>query len=385
MATDLRPTLADAELPADVLAEMERLNEEAAPLNIWLRTQANAPMHPPWHRPDLPPSSRSGRAQPALWKWAEFEPYLQRIAAIAPLEFTERQQFLLLNPGFGGALKVTNSIRVAVSIYKPGDDAETHRHTPNASRTILSDGGGYTTVEGERCAANRGDLILTPNGTWHGHGNDSDAPVIWIDVLDWPLLEYLDAIWIDHDFDGAGGNAAPLNDGLSGAMFGAGGITPRLPDVPRGAGIGSSPMFHYSGTDIRNTLNGMRDIEGTPWDAITIDFTNPQTGGAVFTTLGYTATLLQPGQATAENRSTAGTFFTVIAGAGYTDVAGQRLEWGPNDLFVVPNHTWHHHVNTGSADDVILYAISDRPLLEKIGHYRRQWRDESGAVTELEI
>jgi gentisate 1,2-dioxygenase len=48
-------------------------------------------MHPPWHRPDLPPSPRPGRAQPVLWKWAEFEPYLHRIAAIAPLEFTERQ------------------------------------------------------------------------------------------------------------------------------------------------------------------------------------------------------------------------------------------------------------------------------------------------------
>jgi gentisate 1,2-dioxygenase len=387
MATNLRPTLADPELPPDVLAEMEKLNEDAAPLNIWLRTHANAAMHPPWHRPDLPPSPRPGRAQPVLWKWAEFEPYLHRIAAIAPLEFTERQQFLLMNPGFGGALTVTNSIRVAVSIYKPGDDAETHRHTPNASRTILSDGGGYTTVEGERCSANRGDLILTPNGTWHGHGNDSNDPVIWIDVLDWPLLEYLDAIWIDRDFPmnpgGAGGNAAPLKDGLSGKLYGAGGIIPRSPNVPRGAGIGGSPMFHYSGTDIRNTLNGLRDIDSTPWDAVTVDFTNPQTGDAVFATLGYTATLLKPGEETAESRSTAGTFFTAIAGTGYTEVAGQKLEWGKNDLFVIPNHTWYRHVNTGGTDDAILYGISDRPLLEKIGHYRRQGRDESGTVLDI--
>ena len=61
MATNLRPTLADPELPPDVLAEMEKLNEDAAPLNIWLRTHANAAMHPPWHRPDLPPSPRGRR------------------------------------------------------------------------------------------------------------------------------------------------------------------------------------------------------------------------------------------------------------------------------------------------------------------------------------
>lgn len=384
MATNLRPTLADPELPADVLAEMERLNDEAAPLNIWLRTHANAAMHPPWHRPDLAPSTRPGRAKPALWKWADFEPYLHKIAAIAPLEFTERQQFLLMNPGFGGQLKVTNSIRVAVSIYKPGDDAETHQHTPNASRTILSNGGGYTTVEGERCAANRGDLILTPNGTWHGHGNDSDAPVIWIDVLDWPVLEYFDQIWIDHDFDGAGGNAAPLNEGLSGRLYGAGGIVPRDAGVPRGSGRGNSPMFHYSGADIAATLDGMRDLAGTPWDAITVDFTNPKTGGDVFATLGYSATLLRPGEATAETRSTAGTFYTCISGSGFTDVAGQRLAWGPNDLFVVPNHSWHRHVNASDSADAVIYAISDRPLLQKIGHYRRQGREADGTVVALD-
>ena len=85
MTTNLRPTLADAALPDDILIEMEKLNEAAAPLNIWLRTNANAPMHPPWHRPDLPASNRPGRAQPTLWKWADFEPYLHRIAEIAPL------------------------------------------------------------------------------------------------------------------------------------------------------------------------------------------------------------------------------------------------------------------------------------------------------------
>ena len=216
-----------------------------------------------------------------------------------------------------------------------------------------------------------------------GHGNDSADPVIWIDVLDWPLMEYLDAIWIDRDFDGAGGNTAPLKEGLSGKLYGAGGIVPRSHNVPRGNGVGGSPMFHYSGTDIRESLNNLRDIDGTPCDAVTVDFTNPQTGRAVFTTLGYTATLLKPGQETEESRSTAGTFFTVIEGKGYTEVGNEKLEWGKNDLFVIPNHDWHRHVNTSAADDAILYAISDRPLLEKIGHYRRQWRDENGTVVDL--
>ena len=77
-----------------------------------------------------------------------------------------------------------------------------HIHTPNASRTILSENGGYTVVEGERCDAERGDLILTPHGTWHDHGNDGATPVVWADVLDFPLMEFLDCVWLDDEFHG---------------------------------------------------------------------------------------------------------------------------------------------------------------------------------------
>src|SRR4029450_1558238 len=80
-----------------------------------------------------------------------------------------------------------------LSCATPGVVAPAHLHSPNATRTILSNKGGSTVVEGERCTAERGDLILTPNGTWHDHGNDSSEPVIWIDMLDWPLMEFLDA------------------------------------------------------------------------------------------------------------------------------------------------------------------------------------------------
>ena len=41
MARLLSDTLADPTLPEAALAELERLNEAAAPLHIWLRTRAN--------------------------------------------------------------------------------------------------------------------------------------------------------------------------------------------------------------------------------------------------------------------------------------------------------------------------------------------------------
>jgi gentisate 1,2-dioxygenase len=39
----------------------------------------------------------------------------------------------------------------------------------------------------------RGDLILTPTGLWHEHGHDGNEPVVWLDVLDLPLVYYMEA------------------------------------------------------------------------------------------------------------------------------------------------------------------------------------------------
>jgi len=240
---------------------MEAINSEAAKHNIWVRTQANAPAQRPWFSETSGEGSGqlgTGRVAvnqmktlPYMWKWNEYSSYLKQISEIArkadvsPIEFADRQSILLLNPGLNGRLQVTNTIRCAISIYNPGDVAPVHLHSPNASRTILSDKGGYTVVEGERCTANRGDLILTPNGTWHDHGNDADEPVVWIDTLDWPLMEFLDAAWVDHNMPGAQSNkniqAVTHAEGYSRKLYSHGGVKPAFVDHQRGVGHAPAP------------------------------------------------------------------------------------------------------------------------------------------------
>jgi gentisate 1,2-dioxygenase len=386
---------------------MERLNAEAGKLHIWLRTQANAPAQLPWFRATgleaegRTAAGRVGAAQlkplPHLWRWREISPYLDRIAEIArnaevpPIEFAERQQFLLTNPGLGGRLQVSATMRCAVSIYNPGDVAPVHIHTPNASRTILSQAGGYTTIEGERVAAARADLILTPNGTWHDHGNDGDGPVVWLDVLDFPLMEFLDCVWLDEAYPGAypgatGGNAraqaVACPPDYSQKLYGRGGIVPGFVSHRRGFGRDVAPMFRYRGDDIRAALDGLRGEAGDPWEGITVDFVNPVSGTPVFPTLGYSAQLLRPGEATRFKRETASRLHLVIAGRGYSEIGRRRFEWEANDIFVVPGFLWRRHVNT-SDEDAVLYAVSDRPLFDKIGQYRAQGRGTDDGIAEL--
>jgi gentisate 1,2-dioxygenase len=382
---------------------MERLNAEAGQLNIWLRTQANAPAQRPWFRETGIEASgrlaegRVGAAQlkPVAhrWRWAEIAPYLDRIAEIArgadvsPIEFAERQQFLLTNPGLGGRLQVTSTMRCAVSIYNPGDVAPVHIHTPNASRTILSDKGGYTTIEGERCQAARGDLILTPNGTWHDHGNDGAEPVVWIDVLDFPLMEFLDCVWLDEAFPGetqGNSRAQPvtLPASYSQKLYAQGGLVPSFVAHRRGFGHDTSPLFHYRGTDVREALTGLRQEGGDPYEAVTLRFVNPTTGASVFPTLDYRAQLLRPGEATRFKRETASTLYIVMAGRGITEITGRIHDWQTNDIFVAPGFAWRRHINKGEID-AILYAVSDAPLIEKIGQYRAQGRLPDDTVAEL--
>ena len=382
---------------------MERLNAEAAQLHIWLRTQANAPAQRPWFRETEVEASgetaagRVGAAQlkpiAHRWRWSEIAPYLDRIADIArcadvsPIEFAERQQFLLTNPGLGGRLQVTSTMRCAVSIYNPGDVAPVHIHTPNASRTILSDKGGYTTIDGERCEAARGDLILTPNGTWHDHGNDGSEPVIWIDVLDFPLMEFLDCVWLDEKFPGeTEGNARAQRvnrpSSYSHRLYGRGGLVPRFVTHRRGFGHGTTPMFHYRGVDIRDALEGLREEEADPYEAIALKLVNPATGASLFPTLDYGAQLLRPGEATRFKRETASTLCVAIEGEGVTEIGGRRFDWQRNDIFVVPAFAWRRHLNTGKAA-AVLYTVSDAPLLDKIGQYRAQGRVMDDSVVEL--
>ncbi len=389
--------------PINAREAMEQLNAEAGKFNIWLRTQANAPAQRPWFRDtglEAGGKLATGRvganqikAVPHRWRWREIAPYLDRIAEIArnsdvpPIEFAERQQFLLTNPGLGGRLQVTNTIRCAVSIYNPGDVAPVHIHTPNASRTILSENGGYTVVEGERCEAERGDLILTPHGTWHDHGNDGATPVVWIDVLDFPLMEFLDCVWLDDDFHGerAGNSRAQapkLAAGYSQKLYGGGGMLPGFVSHQRGISRHATPMIHYRGADIRDALAGLAKETGDPYEGITLAFVNPVNGEPVFPTLAYAAQLLRPGEETRLKRETASTMYTVIEGSGETEIAGRRFAWECNDIFVVPNFLWRRHINTGSTD-AVLYAVSDAPLMEKIGQYRAQGRGRDGTVENL--
>ncbi len=101
--------------------------------------------------------------QPCLWKWQDVYDSLVRAGEVISLEHSERRVVRLVNPGLDRTHAfATHTIQVSFQYVKPGENARAHRHTPAALRFVIQGNGAYTTVNGQQCVMEPGDLILTP-------------------------------------------------------------------------------------------------------------------------------------------------------------------------------------------------------------------------------
>ncbi|MGH8734584.1 MAG: cupin domain-containing protein, partial [Burkholderiales bacterium] len=148
------------------------------------------------------------KAVPYVWHWCDLRPQAMRAAQLVGTEQAERRVLRLHNPELEGS-SASNTLVANIQIVMPGEIARAHRHSPSALRFIIEGRGGYTVVNGARIPMFPGDLVLTPNWTWHDHANDTDAPMIWLDGLDTPLVRMLEAGFYEQ----YGEEAQPVGEG----------------------------------------------------------------------------------------------------------------------------------------------------------------------------
>ena len=124
----------------------------------------------------------------------------------------ERRVLILENPGLRGQSKITTDLYAGVQLVLPGEVAPAHRHTQSALRFVLEGGGAHTAVNGERTPMHYGDFIITPPMAWHDHGNETDEPMFWLDGLDIPIVQFLDASFAEHHDEDEQPIARPVGD-----------------------------------------------------------------------------------------------------------------------------------------------------------------------------
>jgi gentisate 1,2-dioxygenase len=301
------------------------------------------------------------RCLPASWRFADIRAAMLEAGTLITAKEAERRVLVLENPGLRGQSRTTTDLYAGVQLVLPGEVAPAHRHAQSALRFVLEGSGAYTAVDGERTLMHEGDFILTPPMTWHDHRNEGQEPVFWLDGLDIPIVQFLDASFAEHGDE----DEQPLTrpDGDSDARYGS-----NLLPVDLRSGRPASPVFNYPYARTRESLERMR--RAAAWDpchGLKMRYSNPVTGGHVLPTIGAFIQLLPAGFATAPYRSTDATVFVPVEGEGRTTIGDVTVTWGPRDVFVVPS--WKR-VRHEARVDSVLFSFSDRPVQEALSLFR---------------
>jgi gentisate 1,2-dioxygenase len=298
---------------------------------------------------------------PAIWRFQDVKAMVMESAELITAKEAERRVLVLENPALRGQSRITNTLYAGLQLIMPGEIAPAHRHTASAIRFIIDGAGAYTSVEGERTSMSPGDFVLTANWTAHDHGNTSPRPMIWLDVLDLPTINFFETMFAEHLDDES--QTVRHQDGDSAAFFASG-------VMPDGVHITAkhSPIVNYTYARTRPILERMRqagDIDRR--HGARVRYANPVTGGWAMPTMGAQLALLPAGFKGKSYRATDGTIFVCVEGEGETRIGEKVFSWSVGDVFVAP--PWLPYAHAAERESV-LFSISDRPAQEALGIWR---------------
>lgn len=278
----------------------------------------------------IPPEPRPA-AQPTLWRYADLRALLIESGEVITAQEAGRRVLILENPGLRGLSTIAGSLYAGLQLVMPGEVTSIHRHTATAIRFILeSDGHGYTAVNGERAYMQPGDFIVTPCWMAHDHGNPGTKPVVWLDVLDVPMVNLFDSSFAED--------------------VAADAPKPALRDFAHAYSVNRAEL---AGGEV-DPRHGIRRSYDT-------------SRGYAMPTLGAFLQLLPQGFRGGASRSTESIIYCCAEGQGRTRAGGVTLEWSEHDIFVIPS--WLPVTHEAEVESV-LFGISDRPAQQALGLWR---------------
>ncbi len=308
----------------------------------------------PYGRPDT-------QTRPHVWRYKELRPLLLQAGELTPIEKAERRVLMLCNPGLDPLPFATASIFFGLQLILPGENAPNHKHSPTAVRLIIEGEGGFTTIEGQCCPMEKGDVILTPAGLWHEHEHRGKGPVVWLDALDAPLVVRLEASYCT---EGTAQSATNRPD-ASQTRFRRSGLVPyeTLGRAPR-----DYPLLRYPWAEVRDALEVIAGEAGHD-EPVQLAYVNPETGRECMPILGFSAIMLRPGEELAPLRRSASTGFLAVGGKGEAEIDGITFTWEEDDVFVGPTHARIRLRNASSKAPAFLIQVDDAPMQRKLGFY----------------
>jgi gentisate 1,2-dioxygenase len=282
---------------------------------------------------------------------------------VRPGPDAERRVLQLINPELS-TRSATHTISAAVQMVLPGEVAPAHRHTPAAIRFVIEGKGAVTFVDGSPCSMTPGDLILTPGWSWHGHMNQTEGPMIWMDSLDGPFVRSLRAVLHEPYPDELHPATRPVDHSIN--RYGGGHLRPIWEDTPSPI----SPLLSFPWAQTERSLRELAEVDASPYDDVAFRYTNPSTGGDVLPTIGCWVQMLRPSIHTQAHRHSTAAIYHVFRGRGSTVIDGLELKWEQGDFFAIPPWAWHEHRNASPSEEAILFSTNDIPVFRSVNLYR---------------
>ncbi len=274
---------------------------------------------------------------PALWRYDEMRPFLMESGELITAREAERRVLMLENPGFPGGSRITQSVYAGLQLVLPGEFTDSHRHVAAALRFVIEGEGAYTAVDGQRVSMHPGDLILTPSWTFHDHGNPGNSPVVWLDGLDIPIVNFFDSSFAEH-----------------------------LPNEAAQTAVHSHINAIF--VSVAPAREALQNKSLHPCHGAKLEYLKAN-GASVTPTLGASLQLLPAGFRGAAYRSTDSAVFCVAEGRGSSRIGDRLFEWAARDIFVVPSWCPVSHEAT---EEAVLFSFSDRPAQKALGLWREQ-------------
>ena len=323
-------------------------------------------------------SSPVSPADPCHWSYAETRRRLFELSGLLTTEEAERRNINFVNPGLKDFMPAATlpTLRGGIQMLLPGEKAYTHRHSANAFRTVLEAPaeGAYTVVEGTRVPMHPGDLVLTPNWTWHDHHNEGDSHAIWYDGLDVLMAYWIGGTFFQEYEDVSGETYHPVKRNADALVSTYGpGMVNRDAMLPDHIPSSDSALLYYPYSKARKLLQGLSEAgSGNPREGILFEYVNPLTSGPAFPSMNLSVRLVD-GKTSLEawHRTENIIFITLEGSVTFTLPGNVKYVTKPHDVVAIPSWV-PYSISNSDSTPAVLFSQSDRPLFEKLGFYREQ-------------
>jgi len=271
---------------------------------------------------------------PAHWSYREAKAALNAAGRFVNTELAERRNLILANPIPGNKYPTVKTLICAYQMVKAGETARSHRHSANALRLVLDTGeNAFTIVGGKKVPMVSGDVLLTPNWSWHAHSNESTQHAYWMDFLDVPTVHLLGPMFFEHHPEG----------------------------IEKADEIASdSPMrFPFEETKARLAA----EKEFAPGCRI-IELGNPP---PAMKTISLKVIRMDAGASFELEPSTLSTIYSPMYGAGKVTMEDKTFAWSRGDSIAGPSsypQRWE------AEEESYLLQVSDEPLLSRLDWLR---------------